>query len=152
VAMKSRMRSGSGTNTNSRESFEFHPDTRSTIRCEVVPFYQEALELAEQASQVFGFMATVGWDVGITPTGPTIIEGNPGWHSRNYQDVLGPFLTPEAAAGLLSRKWWTPWDKTHMYPNYLKYADRGWWQRSLTRRRKRLLGLASKNLHESSRD
>ena len=138
--------------TNSYESFDCHPDTGAKIRGEVVPFYQEALELAAQASKVFGFMATIGWDVGITPTGPTIIEANPAWHSRNYQDVLGPFLTPEAAAGLLPRKWWTPWDKTHMYPNYMKHADGGWWQRYLARRRKRLLALASENLQDSSRD
>ncbi len=138
--------------TNSHESFDCHPDTQATICGEVVPFYREALELAAQASKVFGFMATIGWDVGITPTGPTIIEGNPAWHSRRYQDVLGPFLTPEAAAGLLSRKWWTPWDKTHMYPNYMKHADGGWWQRYLARRRKCLLALASKNSQEPSCD
>ena len=136
---------------DSLETFECHPDTQATICGEVVPFYQEALELAAQASRVFGFMATIGWDVGITPTGPTIIEGNPAWYSRRYQDALGPFLTPEAAAGLLSRKWWTPWDKTHMYPGYMKDANGGWWQRYLARRRKRLLALASENLQESSR-
>lgn len=133
------------------ETFDCHPDTQVTIRGEVVPFYREALELAVQASQVFGFMATIGWDVGITPTGPTIIEGNPKWHSRQYQDALGPFLTPQAAAGLPSRRWWTPWDRTHMYPNYMNDADGGWWQRYLARRRKRSQELASENLQESSR-
>ena len=138
--------------TNSHESFDCHPDTQATICGEVVPFYREALELAVQASKVFGFMATIGWDVGVTPTGPTIIEGNPAWHSRNYQDVLGPFLTPQAAAGLLSRKWWTPWDKTHMYPNYMKHTGGGWWQRYLARRRKRLLALAFENAQKMSCD
>jgi len=133
--------------TNSGEFFDCHPDTQAMIRGQVVPFYKEALELAVQASQVFGFMATIGWDVGITPTGPTIIEGNPAWRSRNYQDALGPFLTPQAAAGLPSRKWWTPWDRTHMYPNYMNDSDGGWWQRYLARRRKRLLALAC-ILHE----
>ena len=138
--------------TNSHESFDYHPDTRSTIRGELVPFYQEALELAEQASQVFGFMATIGWDVGITPAGPTLIEANPAWHSRNYQDVLGPFLTPEAAVGLMPRKWWSPWDKTHMYPDYMRDASGGWWQQYLARRRERRLALAFENSQESLRD
>jgi len=138
--------------TNSYEPFDCHPDTGATIRDGIVPFYQEALDLAEQASKVFGFMATIGWDVGITPAGPTIIEGNPAWESKNYQDVLGPFLTPEAAAGLPSRKWWTPWDRTHMYPNYMKHADGGWWQKYLARRRERSLSLASENSQEPSGD
>jgi len=142
-----------GTSYNkSFESSDCHPDTQESIRGQVVPFYEEALELALRASQTFGFMATIGWDVGITPTGPTIIEANPAWRSRNYQDALGPFLTPQVAAGLSSRKWWTPWDKTHMYPHYMNDADGGWWQRYLARRRKRLLELASENSQDSSRD
>jgi hypothetical protein len=138
--------------TNSYETFDRHPDTGATIRGELVPFYDDALELAVRASRVFGFMATIGWDVGITPSGPTIIEANPAWHSRNYQDALGPFLTPEAAAGLISRRWWTPWDKTHMYPHYMDHADGGWWQRYLARRRTRLLALAAESTQDSSRD
>ena len=138
--------------SNSHDQFDRHPDTGAKIRGAVVPHYEEALATAKQACKVFGFMATIGWDVGITPAGPTIIEANPAWHSRNYQDVLGPFLTPEAAAGLIPRSWWTPWDKTHMYPDYMEDANGGLWQRYLARRRKRLQSLAAKRSQDPSRD
>lgn len=121
------------------KSVDSHPDTQSLIRGKAVPYYQEALELALRASKVFGFMSSIGWDIGITSDGPTIIEGNPAWDPEIYQEKLGPFLSPEVAAGLIPRRWWTPWDKTHMYPNYMKYVDGGLWQRFLARRRQRLL-------------
>ncbi len=137
--------------TNSYEVYDSHPDTGAAIAGEVVPCFAEALDMARRACEVFGFMGTIGWDIGITPNGPTIIEGNPAWHSRNYQDVLGPFLTPEVAGGLVPRNWWSPWDRTHMYPGYMKNANGGWWQRYLARRRLRLSARASEKLQNPSR-
>ena len=136
---------------NEQVEFDGHPDTGEEISGQVVPYFEEARELALRACKVFGFMATIGWDVGITPEGPTIIEGNPAWHSRNYQDALGPFLTREIAAGLSPRKAWTPWDKTRMSPGYMDHADGGWRQRYLSARRKRLRLKALERLQQASR-
>jgi len=40
-----------------------------------IPFFQEACELARVATQRIpnGF---IGWDIALTPTGPSVIEGN----------------------------------------------------------------------------
>lgn len=120
----------------SMDEFSRHPDTGAEAEGQTVPFYEEARALALEASNTFGFMATVAWDVGITPTGPVIIEGNPCWEPHGIQDRLGPMLTPQIAAGLMPRSWWTPWDRTHMYPRYMRDADGGWLQKWLARRRK----------------
>ena len=123
--------------SKSRDRFERHPDTDAAIAGTRVPFFDEAKALALEASATFGFIATVAWDVGITPSGPVIIEGNPFWDPQGVQDRLGPFLTPEVAAGLLPRAWWTPWDRSRMYPDYMKDASGGWLQRYMARRRRR---------------
>ena len=117
------------------ESFDLHPDTGEVIKGLKIPWYDEARELAYEASQAFGFMATIAWDVGLTPHGPVIIEGNPSWKLRGVQEILGPYLSREAAAGIAPRSWWTPWDRTHMYPQYMKDAHGGWGQRFMARRR-----------------
>lgn len=112
--------------------YEAHPDTDERILGFQVPFYDEALELAIHASKTLGFMETFGWDMAITKDGPTIIEANPGWHFEAIQQRLGPLLTPEIAARLRPRAWYTPWDKTHMYPGYLRKYEGGLWQRLVT--------------------
>lgn len=121
---------------DSGEAFASHPDTGSRIEGVEVPFMEEACQLALDASRRFGFMATIGWDIGITPDGPVIIEGNASWGADIMQDFTGPLLTEDIAAGLMPRSWWTPWDKTHMYPGHMKNASGGWWQKRLARRRK----------------
>ena len=123
--------------SKSEETFDDHPDTGVRIKGRDVPYFDEAVALALKASQTFGFMATIGWDVGLTPDGPVIIEGNPFCDPRHKQDQLGPYLSAEVAVGLTPRHWWTPWDKTHIYPNYMNDEDGGWWQRALARRRQR---------------
>lgn len=117
--------------------FGQHPDTGAKITGMEIPFFEEAKELALTASLSVGFMGSIAWDVGITPDGPVIIEGNPHWDPQGIQDRLGPFLTPTVAAGLAPRWAWTPWDKSHMYPRYMNYADGGPIQRYMARRRER---------------
>lgn len=125
------------TYSENGETFDTHPDTGVPIAGKTVPYYREARELAMRASKVFGFMGTIGWDIGVTPDGPTIIEGNARWWAEIYQDVLGPFLTPEIAAGLIPRHWWTPWDKTHMYPDYKDHEHGGLWTKLVAAQRGR---------------
>lgn len=117
-----------------------HPDTGCQIEGFQVPHYREVVELALRASRTFGFMATIGWDIGVTENGPMIIEGNLRWGFKSYQEEFGPLLTAEIAAGLIPRSWWTPWDRTHMYPGYERHYAGSWWQRMLARRRRRWTG------------
>lgn len=111
-------RAGLLHSSRSFESLERHPDTGHQVDGMAIPFFDEARDLAIRASQAVGFLRTIAWDVAITPDGPTIIEGNHFWDCRNTQEHLGPFLTPEIAAGLRARSWWTPWDKSRMFPRY----------------------------------
>jgi len=117
--------------------YDCHPDTGEKIIGFQVPYYREALELAEFASQTVGFMGTLAWDMGVTPDGPMIIEANAAWRFEALQQRLGPLLTPEIAAGLHPRSWWLPWDKTHMYPKYFTERDRGWRQQFAAKLRQR---------------
>ncbi len=136
--------------SKSGETFEEHPDTGARIKGRDVPYFDEAVALARKASQTFGFMATIGWDVGLTPDGPMILEGNPFWDPRDIQDQLGPFLSQEVALGLIPRYWWSSWDKTHMYPDYMKDQHGGWWQRHLARRRRRWNSRLKEKLAQAS--
>ena len=55
------------------------------------------MALAEQAARAFLPLRTVGWDIAVTPEGPTLIEGNPFWDPSNDL-VVGPQPTPSNLA------------------------------------------------------
>ncbi len=73
------------------KELEEHPDTGFTFENFRIPYFKEACELVENATKYIpnGF---IGWDVAITPTGPTIIEGN---------EDAGLFSSDVAYGGLL---------------------------------------------------
>lgn len=56
---------------------------------------------------------------------------------QKIQLLTGPVITPEIAAGLQPRSWYTPWDRTHMYPNYREHYAGGPLRRWHARRRAR---------------
>ena len=41
-----------------------------------IPMYKESVELAKKVSKIVKEVRYVGWDIALTPKGPTIIEGN----------------------------------------------------------------------------
>ena len=53
----------------------FHPETGVQIQGREIPFWREAIELAEQAHRCVN-IPLIGWDVGICEDGPVLIEGN----------------------------------------------------------------------------
>ncbi len=55
--------------------FDKHPDTGFQFEGFQIPMFQEAIALAESAMRAIP-SPIIGWDVGITPTGPVIVEGN----------------------------------------------------------------------------
>jgi hypothetical protein len=57
-----------------------HPDTGVVFDGFEFPFFAEAADLVCRLHDDIPGLHSVGWDVGITPNGPTIIEGNDNWN------------------------------------------------------------------------
>lgn len=78
--------------------FDAHPDTGMRFVGFTVPYYTEAVELCKNAAKVVPDMRYVGWDVGITPNGPVLVEGNdlPAYDGQIYhqQEHPGQGLKP----------------------------------------------------------
>jgi len=56
-----------------------HPDSGVAFETFTIPFFEEAVELAcRLQADLYGFHS-VGWDIAITPDGPSFIEGNDNW-------------------------------------------------------------------------
>lgn len=56
-----------------------HPDTGVRLDGFQIPFFTEAVKAAVDLHRTLYGIHSIGWDIGITPTGPTIIEGNDDW-------------------------------------------------------------------------
>lgn len=56
-----------------------HPDTHVRFCDFVIPEYDKAVELCQRAHLILKEIPAIGWDIAITPDGPTIIEGNDNW-------------------------------------------------------------------------
>lgn len=56
-----------------------HPDTGVAINGFQIPCFQEAVQCVTGLHRYLYGIHSVGWDVGITPEGPVIIEGNDDW-------------------------------------------------------------------------
>jgi hypothetical protein len=56
--------------------YEYHPMTGEKIEGHQVPMFKEVCELAKSAAKLVPKVRYIGWDIGITPDGPAIIEGN----------------------------------------------------------------------------
>ena len=68
---------------------DVHPDTQIAFEEFVVPFYREAVELVKRAHSVIYGVKSIGWDVAITESGPSIIEGNDNWEISLMQVCSG---------------------------------------------------------------
>ena len=62
-----------------------HPDTGKQILGFHIPYYKEALQLAERALRHVDSINYVGWDICITENGPIVIEGNARPALHEYQ-------------------------------------------------------------------
>ena len=56
-----------------------HPDSGVVFSEFQVPYYQEAVNMACRAHQLFYNVRSIGWDVAIQEDGPIFIEGNDNW-------------------------------------------------------------------------
>jgi hypothetical protein len=75
-----------------------HPKSGAILEGCRVPFWPETLALVERAALKFAPIATIGWDIAVTPAGPVIIEGNLRYEIPLALDAR-PLLTKLRAAG-----------------------------------------------------
>lgn len=72
----------------------------------VVPCWQEALDSCLHAHQSLSAVASIGWDVAITPSGAVLLEGNFNWRTDMLQRISGvPLLETELLRIYSSRLW-----------------------------------------------
>ena len=64
-----------------------HPDSKTVFEGYKIPYFNEAIEMAKNASSLFYGFASIGWDIAITENGPVIIEGNDDWGLVAHQMV-----------------------------------------------------------------
>ena len=70
-----------------REVYTKHPRSGLDFVGYEVPFFKEACDMVKAAAMVTPQLRYVGWDVGITPDGPAIVEGNDFTDYLFYQHV-----------------------------------------------------------------
>ena len=70
-----------------------HPNTGRTFSGLCLPHWDEARALVTRAALTFLPLRTIGWDVGLTPAGPVIVEGNAWWGPfHNAHGLMGRYL------------------------------------------------------------
>ena len=66
-----------------------HPTTDIPFGSITIPYYKDALELCIQLHRHFDYFFIIGWDIAITPDGPSVIEGNPVGELAGQQLLYG---------------------------------------------------------------
>ena len=59
-----------------QEYYTEHPNTHYPFSGFKVPMFKELCDMAKKAATVVPQVRYIGWDIAVTPHGPTIIEGN----------------------------------------------------------------------------
>jgi hypothetical protein len=62
-----------------------HPISGVEINGFQIPYWQEVVEMVKRAAIMIPENRSVGWDVGITPQGPLLVEGNHNWCKLLWQ-------------------------------------------------------------------
>ena len=84
--------------------YDEHPLTHVKLVGRDIPMFFDACEMVKKAAMKIPQMRYIGWDVGITPDGPAIVEGN-NYCAHDFWQL--PAQTPE---------------KTGMLPVFQKYV------------------------------
>lgn len=84
---------------------EVHPVTGARLPGFVLPHWSECLRLALQGHAGLAEHGLLGWDIGLSETGPVVTEVNPNPHGDIYQrssrrGLLSPDLKPQIDAAL----------------------------------------------------
>ena len=68
---------------------EIHPLSGIRFEGYQLPYWKETVDLIINAHKQFPDMATIGWDVTMTDSGPLIVEANDSWEISGPQDTYG---------------------------------------------------------------
>lgn len=85
--------------------FETHPDTGHPIKGEVLPFWNDLIEFVKHLHQHFQTRC-IGWDICLTQSGVSVLEGNVEWGSDLIE---APANRP--LADTIYPKWFEGWAK-----------------------------------------
>jgi hypothetical protein len=66
-----------------------HPGSDVSFDGFDIPYFHDALALAKRLHREFYDIHTIGWDIAVTESGPTVIEGNDNWDFRMFQVYYG---------------------------------------------------------------
>lgn len=99
------------------EVITHHPDSGAPLIGIQLDNTKAVCELALQASQKFGYMGTIGWDIALTEKGPVVIEGNNQWGAES-QALLGGRVTDEMAQILEKHPFFSRWDRRYAFPRF----------------------------------
>jgi hypothetical protein len=91
------------------QAVRVHPVTGYALEGARLPDWPAVVELVRRCALLFLPLRTIGWDVGLTPRGPVIVEGNRWWDPHNEEAVGGTQAGGEpddlvAGAALLRRQ------------------------------------------------
>jgi hypothetical protein len=108
-----------------------HPDTGEPVVGFKADGFEEVRDLAFRASKKFAIAGTMGWDIVFTPEGPMIIECNSLWGAL-FQDVSGPIVKGDVAAGLKKRHIFSRYPRDRIFPGIQKkswgpFKRTRWW-------------------------
>ena len=64
----------------------FHPITKVVFENFQIPYFEKAKEMVLNAASYLPGLRLVGWDIGITESGPILVEGN-SWYNAHGNDL-----------------------------------------------------------------
>lgn len=79
---------------------KFHPITNTKIKGFKIPFWNESLQMVNEAALLYKENRSIGWDVAITNNGPELLEGNHNWCKLLWQLPVKKGLKQELEAYL----------------------------------------------------
>ena len=71
-----------------------HPDSGLEFEGVQLPYWPHVLEVAEKAAKSLPAVRSIGWDIGVTESGPVVVEGNAEWDLPMVQIHTKGYLTP----------------------------------------------------------
>lgn len=72
-----------------KTGYDRHPVTGIKITGIQIPYWNEIIAMIKKAALEVPEVRTVGWDIAITPDGPTLIEGNDNWDKTHFELTSG---------------------------------------------------------------
>ena len=85
---------------NALDVHRSHPGTGAAIEGVAVAHWRAVIELVDALGEAFPELVYVGWDIGVTPDGPVVIEGNSHPSLRFFQLYERLLEAPRLAAFL----------------------------------------------------